>query len=261
MPATIMFSDVAGFTSISEGLAPEKLVQLLNKYLTPMTDIILESGGYVDKYEGDAIMAEWGVPFPNDRHATLACWAVLDQLKKLDEIREDLYEEFGYRLNVRMGVNSGEVAAGNMGSENRFSYTVMGDAVNLSARLEPTNKVYGTTAMIGEKTYELAKDDIETRLLDKVVVVGKKESIRVYELIAKKGEWTDDQKKVAAHYEKGRELHENRCWDDAIAEFNAALEVNPEDSASKVLIKRIEGYKVESPPEHWKGEYVRTSKD
>ena len=261
MPATIMFSDVAGFTSISEGLTPEQLVQLLNKYLTPMTDIILESGGYVDKYEGDAIMAEWGVPYPNDKHATLACWAVLDQLKRLDEIREDLYEEFGYRLTVRMGINSGDVSAGNMGSESRFSYTVMGDAVNLAARLEPTNKVYGTHAMIGEKTYDQAKDDIETRLLDKVVVVGKKESIRVYELLARKGELPEDRQKLVAHYEKGLELHEERLWDEAIAEFNKALEIDPEDSASKVLIKRIEDYKVDPPAENWKGEYVRKSKD
>ena len=261
MPCTIMFSDVAGFTSISEGLTPEKLVQLLNKYLTPMTDIILSSGGYVDKYEGDAIMAEWGVPYPDEKHATKACWAVLDQLKKLDEIREDLYEEFGYRLTVRLGLNSGDVSAGNMGSESRFSYTVMGDAVNLAARLEPTNKVYGTYAMLGEKTYDLAKDDIDARLLDKVVVVGKKEAIRVYELIARKNEMTEDQRKVVQHYEKGLELHEERLWDEAIAEFEAALKINPEDYASQVLIKRIEEYKVDPPAENWKGEYVRKSKD
>ncbi|NQZ60172.1 MAG: CHASE2 domain-containing protein, partial [Lentisphaeraceae bacterium] len=166
--ATIMFSDVAGFTSISEDLNPPRLVQLLNEYLTPMTDIILENGGYVDKYEGDAIMAEWGVPFPDEKHATQACYACLEQQDKLDEIRQRLYDEFGHTINVRMGLNSGEVAAGNMGSTTRFSYTVMGDAVNLAARLEPTNKVYGTLIMIGESTYALAKDDIECRLLDKV---------------------------------------------------------------------------------------------
>jgi adenylate cyclase len=261
MPATIMFSDVAGFTTISEGLTPEKLVLLLNKYLTPMTDIILEANGYVDKYEGDAIMAEWGVPFANDRHATLACWAVLDQLKKLDEIREDLYKEFGYRLTVRMGVNSGEVSAGNMGSNSRFSYTVMGDAVNLAARLEPTNKVYGTTAMIGENTYELAKDDIEVRRLDKVVVVGKKESIKVYELIAKKGEIDERRKKLIGHYEKGLDLHEQRLWNEAIAEFQEALKVDPDDYASQVLIDRIKEYKLTPPADSWQGEFIRKSKD
>lgn len=261
MSATMMFSDVAGFTTISEGLTPEKLVLLLNKYLTPMTDIIQESGGYVDKYEGDAIMAEWGVPFPNDKHATLACWASLDQQKKLDEIREDLYKEFGYRLTVRIGVNSGEVSAGNMGSVNRFSYTVMGDAVNLAARLEPTNKVYGTYLMIGENTYDLAKDDIEARLIDKVVVVGKKVAIRVYELLERKGQLSEEKMKWVAHYEKGLQLHEERKWDEAIAEFNKALEINPEDEASTVLIKRVEEYKENPPGEDWQGEYVRKSKD
>ena len=261
MSATIMFSDVAGFTTISEGLNPEQLVQLLNKYLTPMTDIIQDSGGYVDKYEGDAIMAEWGVPFPNDKHATLACYACLDQQKKLDEIREALYEEFGYRLQVRIGANSGDVSAGNMGSENRFSYTVMGDAVNLAARLEPTNKVYGTYLMIGENTYDLAKDDIEARLIDKVVVMGKKVAIRVYELLARKGELSEDKQKLVFHYEKGLQLHEERKWDEAIAEFNKALEVVPDDEASKVLIKRVEEYKENPPGEDWQGEYVRKSKD
>ena len=261
MPATMMFSDVAGFTTISEGLTPEKLVLLLNKYLTPMTDIIQDLDGYVDKYEGDAIMAEWGVPFPNEKHASLACYACLEQQKKLDEIREDLYKEFGYRLTVRMGINSGEVSAGNMGSVNRFSYTVMGDAVNLAARLEPTNKVYGTYILIGESTYDLAKDDIEARLIDKVVVVGKKVAIRVYELLARKGELSEEKTKMVKHYEKGLELHEERKWDEAIAEFKKALEIEPDDQASKVLIERVEEYKVNPPGDDWQGEYVRKSKD
>ena len=261
MSATMMFSDVAGFTTISEGLTPEKLVLLLNKYLTPMTDIIQDSGGYVDKYEGDAIMAEWGVPFENEKHATLACYASLDQQKKLDEIREELYEEFGYRLTVRIGVNSGDVSAGNMGSNKRFSYTVMGDAVNLAARLEPTNKVYGTDIMIGEKTYDLAKDDIEARLLDKVVVVGKKEAIRVYELLARKGDLSEERQKLVGHYEKGLALHEDRKWDEALDEFKKALEVVPDDKASLVLIDRIEEYKENPPGPEWQGEYVRKSKD
>ena len=259
--ATMMFSDVAGFTSISESLSPEKLVQLLNRYLSEMTEIIQKTDGYVDKYEGDAIMAEWGVPFKNEKHASLACFACLDQLKRLKEIREGLYEEFGHRLTVRIGINSGEVVAGNMGSKKHFSYTVMGDAVNLAARLEPTNKVYGTDIMIGEKTYELAKDDIEARLLDKVVVVGKKEAIKVYELLARKGDLSSDQKKLVEHYEKGLSLHEDRKWDEAIEEFEKALEFQPEDTASKVLLERVKEYKQNPPGPEWQGEYVRKSKD
>lgn len=259
--ATMMFSDVAGFTSISEGLSPEKLVLLLNKYLNPMTEIIMGHNGYIDKYEGDAIMAEWGVPYPNEKHATLACYSCLDQLAKLDEIREELFTEFGYEIYIRLGVNSGFVSAGNMGSTDRFSYTVMGDAVNLAARLEPTNKIYGTDVMIGETTYDLAKEDIDARLLDKVVVVGKKEAIRVYELLARKGELSDSKKKFVLHYEKGLQLHEERLWDEAIEEFEAALKIEPEDTASQVMIGRNKEYKQNPPGESWQGEYVRKSKD
>ncbi|MCM8530862.1 MAG: CHASE2 domain-containing protein [Lentisphaeraceae bacterium] len=259
--STIMFSDVAGFTSISEGLSPEKLVQLLNEYLTPMTQIVMKYDGYVDKYEGDAIMADWGVPYPSEDHAMKACYACLDQQEKLDEIRSELYEKFGYELHVRMGINTGDVSAGNMGAESHFSYTVMGDAVNLAARLEPTNKVYGTTIMIGENTYEQAKDFIEVRFLDKVVVVGKKESIKVYELIGKKGEISKDKLSFIAHYEKGLALHEERFWQKAIDEFEAALQIEPEDTASKVMIERVKQYTENPPDASWQGEYIRKSKD
>lgn len=259
--ASIMFSDVAGFTSISEGLTPEKLVQLLNEYLTPMTQIVMKYDGYVDKYEGDAIMADWGVPYPSNDHAMKACYACLDQQEKLTEIRAELHEKFGYELYVRMGINTGDVSAGNMGAESHFSYTVMGDAVNLAARLEPTNKVYGTTIMIGENTYEQAKDFIEVRFLDKVVVVGKKESIKVYELIAKKGELSEDKLSFVKHYEKGLALHEERFWQKAIDEFEAALQIEPDDTASKVMIERVKQYMENPPDPTWQGEYIRKSKD
>jgi len=259
--ATMFFSDVAGFTTISESLTPEKLVQLLNAYLTPMTDIVMDSQGYVDKYEGDAIMAEWGVPFALENHAQLACWAALDQQVKLAEMRQDLYERFGHRLFVRMGLNSGAVSAGNMGSTRRFSYTVMGDAVNQAARFEPANKDYDTDIMIGASTYELAKDHIEARLLDKIVVKGKTEPIEIYELIAKKGEITQEKREVVKLYGEGLETHWQRDWDGAIAKFKAGLEIDPDDGPCKALLERIEEYKEEPPPDTWQGEYVRKSKD
>ena len=258
--ATMMFSDVAGFTTISEGLSPEKLVDLLNKYLTPMTNIILNNKGYVDKYEGDAIMAEWGAVTGNKRHAELACLSCLQQQEKLAEIRQELYEEFGYELRVRFGVNSGDVVAGNMGSDKRFSYTVMGDAVNLAARLEPTNKVYGTELMIGENTYELAKDKIEVRLIDKIVVTGKSTAIKVYELLAMKGGLDEAKFEQCRLYEEALALHEERQWDDAIAVFEKALKIS-EDQPSRVMIQRCEEYKMTPPSEDWQGEYVRKSKD
>ncbi len=259
--ATMFFSDVAGFTSISEALTPEKLVELLNKYLSPMTEIIMASNGFVDKYEGDAIMAEWGVPYPNPDHAKLACWAALDQQKLIKELSPGFKEEFGVDVTARMGLNSGSVVAGNMGSDKHFSYTVMGDPVNQAARFEPANKDYDTEIMIGESTYELARDHIESRLLDKIVVKGKTVPIQIYELIAKKGEISEDRRKIRDLYEDGLRRHWERDWEGALGCFKKALAIDSHDGASLTLIKRVEGYQITEPPEGWCGEYVRTSKD
>ncbi len=259
--ATMFFSDVAGFTTISEKLTPEKLVELLNLYLSPMTEIIMDSHGFVDKYEGDAIMAEWGVPYPMEDHATAACWAALDQQAKLTELVDGFKRDFDVDLTVRMGLNSGSVSAGNMGSDKHFSFTVMGDAVNQAARFEPANKDYDTDIMIGQSTYELAKDDIEARLLDKVVVKGKTVPIQIYELVAKKGKISEDKRKVLELYDKGLYLHWERKWDEAIACLNEALSLIADDGPSTKMRKRIEDYKENPPPENWQGEYVRTSKD
>lgn len=259
--ATMFFSDVAGFTSISESLTPARLVELLNQYLSPMTDIIMASGGFVDKYEGDAIMAEWGVPYANDDHARLACWAALEQQARLEELRPSFKEEFGVDIHVRMGLNSGVVSAGNMGSIRRFSYTVMGDAVNQAARFEPANKDYGTLIMIGETTYELAGEHIVTRLLDKVIVKGKTVPIRIYELVAKAGEADETMLGVIELYHQGLEKQWHRDWDGAVACFEAALALRPEDNPSRTMLRRIESYRQAPPPEDWQGEYIRTSKD
>jgi adenylate cyclase len=258
--ATMFFSDVAGFTTISESLTPERLVALLNAYLSPMTDIIMESGGYVDKYEGDAIMAEWGVPQANPDHAKLACWAALDQQKKLAELNPSFKEEFGFDILVRMGINSGSISAGNMGSQRRFSYTVMGDAVNQAARFEPANKDYDTLIMMGESTFELARDHIEARLLDKVIVKGKTVPIKVFELIAKKGEIAPDKAKVVELYHKALDVHWERDWDGAIALLEEAIALVPDDGPSIAMKKRIEGYKEDPPGDDWQGEFVRTTK-
>ncbi len=259
--ATMMFSDVAGFTTISEALGPDKLVDLLNQYLTPMTDIIMESGGYLDKYAGDGIMAEWGVPKPDPRHAVAACFACLDQQARLTAMREDLFAQFGYRLVVRMGVNTGIVSAGNMGSSKHFSYTVMGDAVNLAARLEPTNKDYDTLIIIGQRTWELAKDEIESRFLDRIVVKGKTEAIPIHELIARKGLISTEFRQVVELYQEGFKLHEERRWDEALDCFRRALAIRPEDGPAKAMIERVEHYIAEPPPAKWQGEYVRKKKD
>ena len=259
--ATVFFSDVAGFTSISEALEPQALVKLLNAYLTPMTEIIMDSQGYVDKYEGDAIMAEWGVPFANPDHAKLACHAALDQQAKLAEIRDHLEQKFGHRLYVRMGVNSGIVSAGGMGSARKLDYTVMGDTVNQAARFEPANKDYGTRIIIGEPTYELAQDHIEVRLLDLVQVTGKQVPVKIYELLARKGELPERKQKAVKLYEKALELHWKWKFELAIEVLREALQVEPSDSPTRMLLVRITRYLEKPPKRNWQGEFIRSRKD
>lgn len=258
--ATMFFSDVAGFTTISESLSAEELSVVLNKYLSPMTDICMSYDGYVDKYEGDAIMCDFGVPMEDPDHAWKACWAALDQQATLVELRKEIKRDHGVDIYVRMGVNSGVVSAGNMGSAQRFQYTVMGDAVNQASRFEGANKQYGTYIMIGEETLKQARDKIEVRILDKLVVKGKLIPITVYELMAKKGELSDEQALIRAHFTKGIELYWNRQWDEAIKYFKQAIAVTGEDPPSKVFISRCEIYKVNPPGDNWQGEFVMTTK-
>ncbi len=259
--ATMFFSDVAGFTSISENLPPEKLSELLNRYLSPMTSVIMNRRGYVDKYEGDAIMAEWGVPFPLADHAVQACLAALEQQEMLDVLRPILERQFGYAIHVRMGINSGRVTAGNMGSERRQQFTVMGDAVNQAARLEPVNKDYGTRIIIGQATYDIAKDSIETRMLDKIVVAGKTQPVCIYELIGRKGSVASGPAEFASVYEDALRLHWERRWDDAEKMLEKAARFEQGDGAVLRLKKRIAFYRQNPPPSEWVGEYVRASKD
>ncbi len=258
--ATMFFSDVAGFTSISENEDAERVSALLNEYFTPMEEEITKLGGYVDKYEGDAVMAEWGVPFPDDEHAGKACLAALAQQERLSEIREPLRQKYGHEIHVRMGLNSGQVIAGNLGSSQRFEYTVIGDAVNLAARLEPVNKDYGTQIIISEHTYMAAQEVVVARALGWIVVQGKSEAVAIYELFARKGEVTPVMAEVVNVFEEGLEFFHSREWVDALQRFRQVLELKPDDGPSLALIRRIEEYQVTPPGEGWQGEYVRTSK-
>ncbi len=259
--ATMFFSDVRGFTTISESLSAEKLSHLLNRYLSPMTEIIMERGGYVDKYEGDLIMADWGVPYPVHDHATQACLAALEQQDTLAKLRPALKAEFGHDIHVRMGINSGTVTAGNMGSNRKMQYTVIGDAVNQASRFEPINKDYGTRIIIGETTYNEAKDSIEARLLDRIIVKGKTVPIGIYELVSLKGALSAEKRQVIQLYEEGLRLHWERKWDAAIACFDRALGLDQGDGPSAMMRARVLEYRQEPPPEHWDGDYARGTKD
>ncbi|MDH5789131.1 MAG: adenylate/guanylate cyclase domain-containing protein, partial [Nitrospinota bacterium] len=229
---TAFFSDIAGFSSISEQLTAGELVILLNEYLTEMTDIVMKYEGTVDKFEGDAIIAFFGAPIDFKDHATRTCYAALDMQKRLAQLRSAWKKKGRHELFMRIGINTGEVTVGNMGSENRFDYTMIGDPVNVAARLEGVNKQYYTYTMLSEFTYELAKDDIEARELDSIRVVGKKEPIKIYELLGRKGEMEDHIRLILPHFQEGLEHYKNQRWEEGITCFENALNLYEDDGPS-----------------------------
>jgi adenylate cyclase len=258
---TVLFSDVAGFTTISESLQPEDLVTLLNEYLSEMTDIIFATGGTLDKYEGDAIMAFWGAPIPQEDHAIRACTASLQMQEALVGIRERWKKEGKPNIHVRIGLSTGDMVVGNMGGRGKFDYTVMGDTVNLGSRLEGANKEYGTYIMISQKTYERVKEKVVARQLDLLVVKGKTEPIAVYELIgfAEDGvvsRYSDFLK----HYNEGLQLYRRREWGAAIHSFEKALGIRADDGPSKMYIERAKTYKASPPPPEWNGVFILKTK-
>ncbi len=261
---SIFFSDLAGFTTISESVSAEDLAKILNRYLTPMSDLVTKYGGYIDKYSGDAIMADFGVPVwadPDpDSHAWKACWSALEQQERLQTLKGELKAEYGCDIDARMGINTGEVAAGNMGSDKKFQYTVMGDAVNQAARFEPANKPFDTHIMIGGKTYEMAKEKIEARFLANMIVKGKTEPVPCYELLAKKGELSEAKRQVVQIFEEGWHLHAAKNFTAAIAKFDQALSLDEHDGPSKTYKKICEGFLKSPPSDSWAGEYIQTSK-
>jgi len=257
---TAFFSDVAGFSSISENLTPQQLVELLNEYLTAMTDIVLEYGGTVDKYEGDAIIAFFGAPIDYPDHALRTCLVSLDMQKKLVELRAQWKKVGKPEMTVRIGLNTGVMVVGNMGSKTRMDYTMMGDAVNLASRLEGVNKIYGTYIMISEFTYEDVQNDIEVRELDKIRVMGKAEPVRIYEVLARKGELDPKTRQVIDCFQSGLDQYRLKKWDEASHFFQQALDINPEDAPSQTFLKRCNEFKSAILPEDWDGVYQMTSK-
>ena len=257
---TVYFSDIEGFTTISEKLEPESLTRLMNRYLGEMTDTILASGGTLDKYIGDAIMAFWGAPLPNAGHALVACRTALANQRRLLELAEE-FARLGYPpVRARIGLNSGPAIIGNMGSALRFSYTALGDTVNLASRLEGANKAYGSYILISETTRAGAGASVETRELDFVMVKGKHQPIRVYELLGLSGETDAALLKKARAFESGLALFRARKFDEAEALFaSIPAEFGP-DHASDVYVARCRHYRAEAPLPDWNGSYALTEK-
>jgi adenylate cyclase len=259
--ATAFFSDIKDFTTVSEKLSPEQLITQLNEYLSAMTDIVLEYGGYLDKYEGDAVVAVFGVPVDQTDHAERACLAALDMQKALIGLRKKWMAEKRPAFEARIGLNTGEMIAGNIGGKNRFDYTVIGDSVNLASRLEGANKMYGTKIMIGEETYKLAKAKIIARELDFLRVKGKSRPVRVYELLARRSDGFAESLNTAfTHFARGLELYRLQEWQKAIAEFRRALEFKPDDGPAKEFLRRCDIFMQSPRPPDWDGVFEMRTK-
>ncbi|MBI4059936.1 MAG: adenylate/guanylate cyclase domain-containing protein [Elusimicrobia bacterium] len=257
---TFYFSDIQGFTTFSEQLSPERLTKLMNRYLGEMTDTILASGGTLDKYIGDAVMAFWGAPVPCENHALIACKAALANQKRLEALREE-FSALGYPpVFNRIGLNSGPASIGNMGSAARLSYTAIGDNVNLASRLEGANKAYGTYILISESTRRGAGDAVEVRELDFVKVKGKNLPIRVYELLGLKGETADELVQKARLFESGLSFFRGRKFDEAVSVFESVISSFGADYASGVYLDRCRAYVKEAPPPDWDGSHALTEK-
>jgi len=259
---TALFSDLANFTTISEGMPASELVRLLNEYLTEMTDIVLEEGGIVDKYEGDALMAEFGAPIFVEDHADRAVRTGLRMQKRLEELRRGWLKRGLPEMRCRVGINTGPMVVGNMGSEQVFDYTAIGDAVNLASRLEGANKLYNTRLMISEHTLKsLSTGLFRTRLLDIVRVKGKTQPVRVYEVVGEaRDRLSPDHEDYIRLYEEAFAAYLAMDFSAARPGFQRALERMPGDPAASLLLERIRELEGRELPRDWDGSVALTSK-
>lgn len=257
---TIFFSDIAGFTSISEKLPPKELVVHLGTYMSEQSKIIENHDGTVDKYIGDAVMAFWNAPQLVNDHTLKACYAALDIQARLVQLRRQWQAQNIPLFHARIGIDAGHVIVGNMGSDNRLNYTVIGDIVNQASRLEQLGKEYGVSIIISDQVYQQVRESVVARRLDKVVVKGKTQSVLIYQLLAKKEQQTPAWQKFIDHYEAGLAAYFSKNWDTAISEFEFALHLKANDFPSRKLIKRCQIYKSKPPGPEWAGEYILLKK-
>ncbi|MBI4054916.1 MAG: adenylate/guanylate cyclase domain-containing protein [Elusimicrobia bacterium] len=248
---TVFFLDIVNFTALSERMPPEKLTHFLNTYLSRLTEVVLRHDGVVDKYMGDAIMAFWNAPLDQPDHAALACLAALGALAELEGLRKEL-TEFGEQApTVRIGLNTGQMVVGNMGSEARFEYTVIGDHVNMASRLEGANKFFGTNILISEATYQRARERVEAREVGSVRVLGKQLPVKVYELFAEKGKLSPDWQVAFQEYRLGVEAFRGRRFGEALEHFHRIRQRLPQDHLTACYTQLCEDYLKVPPAEDW----------
>jgi adenylate cyclase len=268
---TAFFTDIQSFSGFSEKLTPSELVELLNDYLTEMTDILLDNKGTLDKYIGDAIVAFYGAPAPVNDHEYWACLTAVKMQDRLAELREkwqgegERWPEIVHHMQNRIGINTGPMVTGNMGSAMRMNYTMMGDTVNLAARLEASAKQYGVYIQVAEESYKACKDKFIWRDLDFVIVMGKTEPTQVFELIAEIGNMPPGYDKLLPAYDEALKLYRNQEWAKAIDAFKASDELENmfpgrKTNPSRIYIPRCEHYKDNHPGDDWDGSWALTSK-
>lgn len=259
--ATVMFSDVRGFTAVAERLPPAELVALLNEYLTAMTDVVVDEGGTLDKYVGDLLMAEFGVPVPLEDHAVRACRAALRMREELRRRRGEWRARGMPELHARTGINTGPVLVGNLGSQRMMDYTVMGDHVNLASRLEGLNDVYGTEILVSEHTWREVRAHFVAREIDHVRVLGREGAVAVHELLAAQEDGGNaETAALLDEFAAALTLYRARRFAEAEDAFAAILARWPEDGPSAVYAARCREYAITPPPPEWDGAHTLASK-
>jgi len=256
---TVMFADIKGFTTLSETLNADQVAELLNEFLTTMTKVIHDKRGTIDKYMGDAIMAFWGAPLDDEQHAQHAVETAFLMQEKMQELNIKLTERNLPNIDICVGVNTGNMSVGNMGSEFRMAYTVIGDSVNLASRLESLTRIYGVGVMLGENTRRILKSVLCLEL-DKVIVKGKEETVTVYEPIGFTTDMTQEQATMLEKQSQALMDYRNRNWTAANSLFKELKEEFPDKRVFQLFLQRIENL-IENPPgENWNGAFKFTEK-
>ena len=258
---TVMFSDIRGFTTISEKLDAQELAVFLNQYLSDMTQIVFERRGTLDKYIGDAVMAFWGAPFEEEGHAVLGCQTALDMMAQIHKMQKKWEAQGKPRLDIGIGLNTGVASVGNMGSSLRYGYTALGDSVNLSSRLEGLNKDYGTHILVNETTYLAARNSgFIFRELDLIRVKGKLQPVVIYELVAFSPDLTAEMQTLLDRFCEARALYRQRRWLEAQTAFQSILDQWPNDGPARAYWKRCQEYLFDEPSTNWDGVFTMTHK-
>lgn len=257
---TILFSDVRGFTTLSEALGPVKLVQVLNEYLTRMTDLVFEQEGTLDKYIGDALMAFFGAPIEQPDHPARACRSALAMMASLEGLNQELAATGAPRLAIGIGINTGPVVVGNMGSRMRFDYTVMGDAVNLASRLEGLTKQYGVDILLGELTVRALGPGFVLREIDQVKVKGKTEPVIIHQLVGLEGKVPEKTLTVIDLGRQALAAYRRQDWTGARTRFEAILDLDHQDGPARLFLERITAFASDPPPANWDGVFTAKTK-